>query len=76
MLSLIIFLGVLSAMLAGLIPEIVKRAGVLQDKLPDIIGDVVTFIENTFHMSGSLLKELEEFEFSGDMFYRLIENET
>lgn len=76
MLSLIIFLGVLSAMLAGLIPEIVKSAGVLQDKLPDIIGDVVTFIENTFHMSGSLLKELEEFEFSGDMFYRLIENET
>ncbi len=75
-LSLIIFLGVLSAMLAGLIPEIVKSAGVLQDRLPDMIGNVATFIENTFHMSGSLLKELEEFEFSGDMFYKLMENET
>lgn len=75
-LSLVLFLGVLSAMLAGLIPEIVKSAGVLQERLPDIIQDTAAFIENTFHMSGSLLKELEEFEVSGDMLYKLMENET
>jgi len=76
LLSLVFFLGVLAAMLAGLIPEIVRSAGVLQDRLPDMVRDAASLIENTFHMSGSLIKELEEFEFSGDMLYKLMENET
>lgn len=75
-LSLVIFLGVIAAMLAGLIPEIINSVKVLQEKLPDIISSTAAFIETTFHMSGSILDELKSFQFDEDMINALMENET
>lgn len=75
-LSLVIFLGVIAAMLAGLIPEIINSVKVLQEKLPDMISSTASFIEKTFHMSGDILKELEHFEFDEDMVNKLMKNEA
>lgn len=75
-LSLVIFLGVIAAMLAGLIPEMINSVKVLQEKLPDLISNTASFVEKTFHMSGSILKELKDFEFDEDMINKLMENET
>ena len=75
-LSIVILLGVISAVLAGLIPEIINSAKVLEEKLPPLVNQMILYIENTFHISGGLMNELQEFLFNKDLLNDLMKNDT
>ncbi len=63
-LSVVIAVGVITAVLAGLIPEIVNSAKVLQEKLPAVLQNVAAWMEENFHMSGNILDEMQKFKCS------------
>lgn len=75
-LSVVIAAGVITAMLVGLIPEIINSVKVLEEKLPVVIQDTAAWIEGTFHLSGSILKEMENFKIDPDMVDSILRNDT
>ena len=75
-LSVVIAVGVITAVLAGLIPEIVNSAKVLQEKLPAVLQNVAAWMEENFHMSGNILDEMQKFKFDPAMLDDILQNDT
>ena len=75
-LSVVIAVGVITAVLAGLIPEIVNSAKVLQEKLPAVLQNVAAWMEENFHISGNILDEMQKFKFDPAMLDDILQNDT
>lgn len=60
-LSVVIAIGVISAILVGLIPELINSVKVLEEKLPAVIQDIIFWIEENVPLSDNIMTQLENF---------------
>lgn len=75
-LSVVIAAGVITIVLVGLIPEIINSVKVLEEKLPLIIQNTATWIENNLHLSGNILSAMENFKIDTDLIDSVLQNDA